>query len=1083
MALTLLPLICFSSMALGQTKLWDKTLGGSVSDDLSTIVATADEGFLLGGYSNSNKSGDKSQDSKGGDDYWIVKLNADGTKAWDKTIGGNGDDQLTSMQQTSDGGYILGGTSYSDKSGDKSEENKQTGYYSTDYWVVKLNAAGEKEWDKTIGGNSDDQLTFLQQTDDDGYILGGTSFSNKSGDKTQSNNDDCDENGCSSTDYWVVKLNVDGNKEWDKTIGGNNFDHLTSLQQTNDRGYILGGFSFSDKSGDKTENSKGVFDYWIVKLDPDGTKSWDKTIGGDGSDYLQSLQQTSDGGYIAGGDSNSDISGDKTEGSEGIDDFWIVKLSAEGNKEWDKTIGGNYSDQLTSLQQTSDRGFLLGGYFYSDISGTDFWIIKLNPDGIKSWDKAIGGNSNDILQSLLQTSDGSYIAGGYSDSDASGDKTENSKGGPDYWVVKLNNDDNPCSQAVSSFTLLNADTQEELMTLQQGDTVDLTMLPTQHLSIRANTAPAAVGRVNFNLDSTTEAVDTTSLYTFTSKTKFVNGPHTLTATPYCEAENGGGRGTALTLNFQVISNERIVTITADKDNTINSTAPEGNDGASVVFRTGRTGSSGGDRLHRALLHFDLSSIPAGSTIDSAILTLHVIRTGEAVTGVALHRTTTNWSELESTWSHAVYPGTPWTTPGGDFEPNATASTGNVSRNLGFLVIPNLTGDVQEWVNDSSSNFGWVLKIPDEEIPYSAKLIASREQDSEIYRPSLRIIYTLKDENPNPEQPAVQSFTLVNARNEQDLMRLADGDTLDLAALPTRSLNIRANTSQKNGINVKFSLSGQQSRNWKELGYPYALFGDEGGNYHAWSPAPGNYTLTATPYTNAGAKGTPLTISFTIVNKLAVKSFTLVNARNEQDLLPLADGDTVNLAALSTRSLNIRANTSQQKGINVKFVLSGEQSRSWTELGSPYALFGDEAGNYHAWSPAPGNYTLTAIPSSDAGVPGIPLTISFTVANTTTINLSSSIKAVADQVSAVAVAYPNPTHAGKIKVVLPQQVQGDITYTLVSLLGAKVAGGELNLSSPAKEVEFDFSAQMQATGVYFLHLKGQNLQTILRVVRQ
>ncbi|MBF9255687.1 SBBP repeat-containing protein [Pontibacter sp. 172403-2] len=330
--------------------------------------------------------------------------------------------------------------------------------------------------------------------------------------------------------------------------------------------------------------------------------------------------------------------------------------------------------------------------------------------------------------------------------------------------------------------------------------------------------------------------------------------------------------------------------------------------------------------------------------------------------------------------------------------------------------------------------------------------------------------------------AVQSFTLVNASNEQDLMPLSNGDTVDLTALPTRALNIRANTSRQRGINVKFALSGQESRSWTELGSPYVLFGDEGGNYHAWSPAPGTYTLTATPYTDAGERGTTLTISFTIVNKVAVQSFTLVNATNEQDLMPLADGDTINLAALPSHLLNIRANTSQRRGINVKFVLSGQQSRTWTERGFPYALFGDEGGDFYGWTPPSGTYTLAAKPYTHAGRPGAPMAISFTIVEQFTAAAARNMQA-ADQVSAAAVAYPNPTHVGKIKVVLPQQMQGEITYTLVSLLGTKIAGGELSLSKPAREVEFDFSAKMQNTGVYLLHLKAHNLQTVLRVVRQ
>lgn len=1083
MTLILLLLIHFSYVALGQTKQWDKTIGGSDDDNLSVIVATVDGGYLLGGSSASGISGDKTEESKGVNDYWVVKQNADGTKVWDKTFGGSDNDNLSAIVATADGGYLLGGSSASGISGDKTEKNQEVLYHSDDYWIVKLNADGSKAWDKTIGGNGGDELASLQQTSDGGYILGGFSSSDKSGDKT--------ENAKGQGDYWVVKLNADGTKIWDKTIGGNSNDQLSALQQTSDGGYIIGGFSDSNKGEDKTEDSKGADDYWIVKLDANGTKSWDKTLGASGWDNLLSLQQTSDGGYILGGYSNSDKDGDKTENSKGLYDYWVVKLNADGTKTWDRTIGGNYNDSFRTLQQTSDGGYLLGGTSGSGISGDktepskgqyglDYWVVKLDPNGTKAWDRTIGGNGNDILQSLRQAPDGGSIVGGNSDSGIGGDKTEDFKGGgedgSDYWVVKLNNDDNPCNQEVSSFTLLNADTEEELMALQQGDTINLDALPTQNLKIRSNATPATVGRVFFSLDSTVITEDNAFPYTFSSKVKFANGPHTLKAIPYCKVEDGGGKGAALTINFQVKSNERIVRIIADKDNTINSNSPEGNDGASVVFRTGRTGESGGNRLQRALLHFDLSSIPPGSRIDSAILTLHVLRTGGAATGVALHKVTSEWNELASTWSHAIFPGTPWTTPGGDFEPTATASTGDVPSSRS-IVISNLTGDIQSWVNDSSSNFGWVLKVTDEEITHSAKLIASREQPSEIYRPSLHIVYTLKDDNPNPCNQAVSSFTLVNADTQEELMALQQGDTLDLTALPTRNLHIRANTTPAQVGSVVFALDSTTVA--VESITPYT-FSSKG------KLAAGPHTLTATPYCEArggGGKGTALTINFQVVN-LAVRSFTLVNASNEQDLMALSDGDTLNLATLPTRALNVRANTSQQNGIDVVFAVSGPSSYTRKELGYPYALFSGKGGDYYTCSctPPPGRYTLTATPYTDAGVKGKPLTISVTIVNPVAATLAGNMRA-AGETQPAAILYPNPTSEGKIKVVLPRQVQGELTYTLVSLLGAEMAGGELSLSKPTTEVEFDFSRQMQATGVYFLHLKGQSLQTVLRVVRQ
>jgi hypothetical protein len=416
-----------------------KDLGGNDFDFFTSMALTKDGGVIAGGYSTSNISGNKTENSRGTDDFWVIKLNASNKIEWDKTIGGSDFDILTSLQQTSDGGYILGGYSFSNTSGEKTQNSKG----SADYWIVKLDSSGNIQFDKTIGGNSFDNLFALQQTTDGGYILGGTSFSNHSGDKT--------ENSRGGTDFWVVKLNSSGNIEWDKTIGGSDEDDLSSLQQTTDGGYILGGLSFSNISGEKTESNKGVADFWIVKLDGNGNIQFDKTIGGSSNDNLSALQQTSDGGYILGGHSFSNISGDKTEnsrGSEGFADYWVVKLTSTGNIQFDKTIGGSDLDILTSLQQTTDGGYILGGRSFSntsfekteDTKGTfddDYWIVKLGKKGNEQWDKTIGGTEFDECYSIKETSKNRYVVGGWSFSNTSGDKTSDSKGERDYWLVNV----------------------------------------------------------------------------------------------------------------------------------------------------------------------------------------------------------------------------------------------------------------------------------------------------------------------------------------------------------------------------------------------------------------------------------------------------------------------------------------------------------------------------------------------------------------------------------------------------------------------------------------------------------------------
>jgi len=428
--------------AIAQTaplKQWDVQFGGSDFDQLNSLQQTADGGYILGGNSRSGISGDKTQPNRGGYDYWIVKTDANGGKQWDASFGGSYSDLLYSLQQTADGGYILGGYSSSGISGDKTQASRG----DEDYWIVKTDANGVKQWDATFGGSSDDYLYSVQQTADGGYILGGSSESGISGDKTQASQGE--------DDYWIVKTDANGIKQWDATFGGSSDDYLYSLQKTSDGGYILGGSSESGISGDKTQTSQGEADYWIVKTDANGVKQWDAQFGGSSSDGYPafSLQQTADGGYILGGSSESGISGDKTQASRGKADYWIVKTDANGAKQWDAGFGGSSNDgyYAFSIRQTADGGYILGESSLSKISGdktqdsqgeADYWIVKTDANGVKQWDAGLGGSMTDYLNSLHQTADGGYILGGSSESGISGDKTQESRGKADYWIVKLN---------------------------------------------------------------------------------------------------------------------------------------------------------------------------------------------------------------------------------------------------------------------------------------------------------------------------------------------------------------------------------------------------------------------------------------------------------------------------------------------------------------------------------------------------------------------------------------------------------------------------------------------------------------------
>jgi hypothetical protein len=294
---------------------FNKTYGGSANDVPFSIQQTSDGGFIVAGKTDSS-DGDITDGINGSEDAWILKLNSDGTKEWDKTYGGVvfDSDFANSIQQTSDGGYIVAGRT-SSMDGDISDGNNG-GY---DFWILKLNSDGSKEWDKTYGGSGSDVANSVQQTSDGGFIIAGET-SSMDGDITDGNN--------GLNDIWILKLNSDGSKEWDKTYGGSGIDDDASIQQTSDGGFIIAGETTS-MDGDITDGNNGGNDIWILKLNSDGSKEWDKTYGGSGSDDDASIQQTSDGGFIIAGETSS-MDGDITDGNNGLDDIWILKLNKDG---------------------------------------------------------------------------------------------------------------------------------------------------------------------------------------------------------------------------------------------------------------------------------------------------------------------------------------------------------------------------------------------------------------------------------------------------------------------------------------------------------------------------------------------------------------------------------------------------------------------------------------------------------------------------------------------------------------------------------------------------------------------------------
>lgn len=340
---------------------WAATYGGAHNDSSSSIQQTSDGGYIVAGRTNSFGAGDT--------DLLVLKLQHDGVVEWQKTYGRRSWDVADSIQQTADGGYIVAG-----KTGSFAAKN-------IDFWVLKLRADGTVEWQKTYGGFDIDWTHYIQQTSDGGYIAAGETKSF----------------GVGRGDLWVLKLGADGTVEWQKTYGGVASDVAESIHQTHDGGYIV--------AGETTSFGAGREDFWILKLRPDGTVEWEKTYGGVGNDRAYSVQQTSDGKYIVAGETWSFGAGGN---------LWILKLRAEGTVEWQKTYAGVTLHTTHSLRRTSDGGYIVVGEteFFS-AGETDFLITKFWPDGTVEWQKTYGGVYSDLAPSIQNTCDGGCIVAGY----------------------------------------------------------------------------------------------------------------------------------------------------------------------------------------------------------------------------------------------------------------------------------------------------------------------------------------------------------------------------------------------------------------------------------------------------------------------------------------------------------------------------------------------------------------------------------------------------------------------------------------------------------------------------------------------
>lgn len=366
---------------------------------------------------------------------WIVKLNAAGDTVWTRTMGGQEDDVAARIAVTSDGNYIIVGSTQS-SDGDVTDKRPTFGQ---DMWVIKLDGNGHTIWTKTFGGGAGDEGTAVVVTPDGGCLVAGA---------TESNNGEIVGNHGSS-DAWVVKLDKQGKAEWSKVYGGSGFDEITQITATPE-GYVLAGLTDSP-DGDVKGFHVPIFigaDFLVIRIDLTGNLVWAKAYGGTGDEVATSIVAAPDGVVVAGyaNSTDGDVVGLHGSLIAAFIDMWVLKLDKTGSIVWAKMLGGRFMDAATAVAATPDGGFVLAGSTDSDngdvignhntnSSGDDYWVVKLDAGGNKEWTKTMGGTGDDAAYSILVNPDGYTVLGSSTSTD--GDVRGPSATSYNVWVTRL----------------------------------------------------------------------------------------------------------------------------------------------------------------------------------------------------------------------------------------------------------------------------------------------------------------------------------------------------------------------------------------------------------------------------------------------------------------------------------------------------------------------------------------------------------------------------------------------------------------------------------------------------------------------
>lgn len=835
-----------------------------------------------------------------------------------------------------------------------------------------------------------------------------------------------------------INYSAPGMIQWDKTYSGSASDALNSILALPDGGYLLGGNSQSNPAFEKSDSSRGRSDYWLIRVDDEGNKIWDKTYGGSGSDALHSLALLPDGHILLVGQSDSPISFEKTDSSRGFNDIWIIKIDTLGNILWDKTYGGNEWDSFASLIQLEDGSVIIACSTQSEasgeksdppIDGIDYWLLRINPEGEILWDKTIGNDGHDFASDLLLLPDGQFMLGGNSQND--------------FHVLRMDTLGNIIWEKY--YGLANYDGMNAMALLKSGNII-LGGGSAGNNPFDAN--PIEAFSVTIDLEGnlirqgyTNPSNDYYFFGIIEDISPLPDGGALMIYSKYdfdiyvSKTFSGGGNSWEEKLDVpQGASHGDIISTDDGYLLALSSSSIAGGDktAPNKVFSDYWLVKYQFEGINPDLEAYIYDAVEDQSKqeiLDNVVIDLGTI--GTDFLNIVIEDQEENY---ESVYFRLFGP-----ILHEQFERTAPYALFGDNGKGDFLGRNFPPGDYR-------------LRVT----PY-----LGNDQDTEA-GPSLEYSFSMTD------GPLTQldKFVLINAKSDQEVKSIQEGDVFDLNQIGSNFLNFRvdtlAHTFQTESIGFELKKEGEIIHRSTENVIPYALFGDLGeSDYRGQFLGPGNYTLKAIPYTDnnqGGAEGIALEVNFQLQGALPeIASFTLINAENNQDLQILHSGDTLDLDALGTNLLSIRVDNPNQDLASVALQFNGPQlEENRVENVEPFTLFGDTLqGQAFGRALGPGHYRLEAMPYSEkkeTGLKGLSKSIDFYIKGT-----SSSLRVS---------IFPNPVGENQLELKMDE-----VFLESPSEITIRDQQGNIKLikSVHSDEVRLDISSLRP--GIY--HLEVQN----------